>query len=252
MKLITFVFVMFNVAAHSACASDLPEQRPTDLSITFQRGGGVPPTGWLQFENVVLTVSGASSYEASVSGGESISLSFQTSEDVLDSLYNDLRNNEFDEIETTDIGEVFDGGGTSVTLRWGDTTMRVDDVGSSSVAPDWREPWERINQALHVTLLELLQPFSEPVDLHFAPSLYDRQVLISAGGVELFSGTVPEATGSENAIVTVSLLPAELALAVAVARGTQWVQGWIMVDGTNTQGFWIAEIEDTLVFEATP
>ena len=252
MRLITLVLLLFPVAASSSCASDLPEQRPTDLSITMQRGGGQPPTGWLQFEHLVLTVSGASSYEASVSGGESISLSFQTSDDVLDRLYNDLRDNEFDEIDTDDIGEVFDGGGTSVTLRWGDTTMRVDDVGSSSVAPDWREPWERITESLHLALLELVQPFSEPCDLHFAPSLHNRQVSIYSGGVELISGTILEATENENAVVTVHLLPAELELAVAVARGTQWVQGWIMVDGSGAHAFLISELDDALVFEAAP
>lgn len=248
MRLFTFAFLFFALAPTSSCATDLPEQRPTDLSITFQRGGGLPPTGWLQFESAVLASSG-SSYEASVSGGEGISLSFQTSDEMLDRLYQGFRDNQFGEIETTDIGEVFDGGGTSITLRWGDTTVQVDDAGSSSVEPDWREPWERITQTFHITLLELLEPFSSRVDLHFAPSLQNRQIMISSGGVELFSGTVPEATENQNAIITVYLLPTELALAVAVTRDAEWVQGWIMVDGSDPTSFWIAEVDEALVFE---
>lgn len=104
----------------------LPEKRPDDLRIWLSESGGMVPEGH------TITISRDSCTAEYHVRANTYSCRFQLTPEELDELWRTFHTAAFDRIgERTE--EVYDRGGTSIGLSWGNTTVSKSDGGMSFV-----------------------------------------------------------------------------------------------------------------------
>ena len=145
-KLFLFVFILPVSALLQSCGTQpLPEKRPEDMRITYIEDGGMLDKG------KTIYISRDSSYVTSRENGakNKIYMIFRNAE--LDSLYNTFRKNNFAEISVYEESEVYDRGGSSISMRWGEEKITKSNTGTSFVTEGSQAEYENIKEA--ITLL---------------------------------------------------------------------------------------------------
>lgn len=107
--------------------SQLPAERPADFSLSIHEDGGM-----LDQSTDYRLVAGNFIYENEV-GSDLTTAEFELSEEELNYLWERLRVLRFDHIQATEDQDVYDRGGYTITLSYGDTTLEVSDAGSSFI-----------------------------------------------------------------------------------------------------------------------
>jgi hypothetical protein len=118
----------------------LPEERPDELLIHFSSNGGMV----MQSEDIYLHED-SSSFRYNYNGAFG-STKIRMSEKELDRIYNIIRDNFFEDIETEQ-KNIADRGGITITLIWDENKISVSNSGMNFVKDEWHEEWNNIVNA---------------------------------------------------------------------------------------------------------
>lgn len=146
-----FVFPFFlagvffqSIGCTSPSNLHLPSQRPSDLKISYSYStGGMAPNP----SQLDIFLSEKESYSQTAQRGNIKKLDFVTTAAEMDTLYKMIQENRFDKI-TRHHKEIYDSGGGSILLQWGNTSIHQGDDGVGFIDDKWRPAYKKIEQAL--------------------------------------------------------------------------------------------------------
>jgi|GEM_PF-6558141 len=172
-------------AGLASCArTELPEQRPADLSISLHGDGGMLPEGY-SYEL------GKDSCVAAYHDGESRHrFRFTLRPGEWDTLYQLFRRQRFDRIRTHD-EEIYDRGGSSLSLRWKEQQFAKSNSGMSVVNEGWQDNYRFCREAVESLVRGKLNEQKKNVTLHFNHTLF-RSGFRWELQVEAVADTYPE------------------------------------------------------------
>jgi hypothetical protein len=209
-SLFLFLFlVLFSLSACQPPESQLPAERPADFSLSYSSSGGMLPIG----ENLTLTA-GTSTYEYYDHGNTTL-VEFELTEQELNDLYQWLRQNRFDLIETRS-EQVFDRGGESISINWGTTHYNVSNSGLSFIEEDWQEEWGNVLGAVTDLMQRKLEEQRVVYTIVLDRSLTGETVSIYLNNGPVFSGVVENADDLDAITFPQQQLPGVARLVVQV------------------------------------
>ncbi len=124
------------------CGSRLPQERPFDMQIGYSFNGGMMMVG----ENI--SISTAESSQRIFNHLATIKVHYQLSEAELDALYATFRENKIDRIKSTE-EMVYDRGGDSVSISFGEERYRASDSGINFIKDQWQDEFGRLVGAVN-------------------------------------------------------------------------------------------------------
>lgn len=127
-----FRFSLLTLLFLVACGSRMPEKRPSDFYLYYSDGGGMMPYG------IELTVDDQTATQEIFNEGVTVQITYQLTADEADTLYQTLVENRLDRIQTYDEEEVYDRGGTSVSVTADGEAFQVSDAGLTFVRDSWQ------------------------------------------------------------------------------------------------------------------
>lgn len=191
-----FRFSLFPLLLLVACGSRMPEKRPSDFYLHYSDGGGMMPYG------VGLTVDGQTATQEIFNEGVTVQITYQLTADEADTLYQTLVENRLDRIQTYDEEEVYDRGGTSVSVTADGETFQVSDTGLTFVKNSWQAEYggvlDGIAQVMERTYGTVATQFVITWDDSF--SMSGRTLHIYMDGD--FASLTSEAGSNQASIVT--------------------------------------------------
>ncbi len=125
-----------------ACGSQLPENRPSDFYLSYYDGGGMLPYG------ISLTVDGQTATQSIFNQGVTVEVVYQLTPDEVDRLYQTMVENRLDRIQTYEEDEVYDRGGTNVSVTADGATYEVRDSGLTFVQVGWQEEYDAVLEGI--------------------------------------------------------------------------------------------------------
>jgi hypothetical protein len=207
LRLFSVLFVFFA----SACASALPAARPPGARIDFSFSAGMLPQGF----STNLTEGGCTYTERS--GSSEKHFEFKLSPSELDGLWGVLRENKLDRLKT-DPGIVYDKGGYSVSVSWGDETHSLSESGAS-ISKGSQAAWDHIVEALLEVLRRERAKASVPLAVHLDPSVRSRALMITIQGANepAWLDTLSH-PGAAPEQVSRPVLPGPLVMSIVLGR----------------------------------
>jgi hypothetical protein len=212
---IAVIAVIVLALAGLACAlvsgrSDLPEERPADVTISYSVSAGMLPEG----TSMVLSSGGGSFTQHR--GQIKHEFAFDVKPADLDALYRVLRENRVDKIRT-DPGIVYDKGGSSIGLGWnqGAKWVTIGD-GGAEISARWQSEWRAVNAALGEFARKQVDARKVELAVTIDPSIRERSFTLSAGGATLVDRLSKSDPASER--VTVGVLPGSQAIEVNLLK----------------------------------
>jgi len=120
----------------------LPAERPSDLVIEWQEGGGMNPEG---SSVVIRNDKGTREFTDWIDGQiVKSTVNFTPTDSDLDALYATLRSNSFDTIQES-AATIYDGDNESIRISWGDNDVSI----WSLRVTDWdRSRFDRVYSAI--------------------------------------------------------------------------------------------------------
>lgn len=178
----------------------LPEQRPANLRIEYREDGG------MRYYSAGITLSEAESFYDQNNSGAKTHASFTVSPAELDVLYQKLRARQFEKISQTE-EEVYDRGGTAISVTWGAKSITVDDASMRFVDEQWRDAYQDITMAILTLATDKMAALKKPVVIRFDPSIKKSGLLplVSVDEETIYNNVA--GTSTVPASLTVSLLP---------------------------------------------
>ncbi|MCB9231357.1 MAG: hypothetical protein H6581_06835 [Bacteroidia bacterium] len=146
-KYLIFLLAGFLLACDSG--PRLPETRPADFRVEYFEGGGMLP------ESQQVTIRPDSTVDIIFLNGKKTRTVVANSAGELDDFYQKLRELRVLRIRSRDEGEVYDRGGTSVWLSWGEKSQQISDSGNLFV--------EEKFQADYAAMLKLILDYNAKV-----------------------------------------------------------------------------------------
>lgn len=131
---------------------DLPSERPADLEIRYYDGGGMNP------ESEEYFISADSVTRSSFYNSHHNHWLGKARASQLDSLYAQLLADDVTGIRSEDQGEVFDRGGVSVHIEFGEKRFAIVDAGNMFVEKGDHGRWQRLCQNLSAFVEAVLRP----------------------------------------------------------------------------------------------
>lgn len=139
MKRLSIFALVFSLLLTS-CSSRLPAQRPADFFLNYSVSAGMLPYG----SNVSLA--GEVAHTSFFAYGVTFDVAFQPAPAELDALYQVIVDNKFDRIQTYE-EEVYDRGGSSLTVTANGETFNKADGGMSYIKRGWQESYNHVEAA---------------------------------------------------------------------------------------------------------
>jgi hypothetical protein len=136
-------------AGLSACEAGLPETPPPDLRITYTYDPGrLPRARRLEIRGRVAR------YREMHRPAAPIAFSFRLSDSQYARLYAKLRAHRALEITSTDRGPVYDRGGVTITIAWGERRHRLSNASNRFVDRRWHGDFRAILRAFEHLIAE--------------------------------------------------------------------------------------------------
>lgn len=132
-----FLFLFAVQTLFTFCLSALPKEMPSDFYVRFYRGGGMRP------EYTEIYFDKDISYVKERKGREEEIVCFRTDPELLKNLYESIRKNRFDRIETR-TEKIYDRGGESVQVGAEGETYNKSDSGMTLIQPFWKSNWKNV------------------------------------------------------------------------------------------------------------
>lgn len=137
----SWLFILIVALLLTSCASRLPAQRPEDFFVNYSLSAGMLPYG----SNV--SVAGEVAHTSFFAYGVSFDVAFQPTAAELDSLYQVVVDNKFDRIQTYE-EEIYDRGGSSLTVTANGETFNKADGGMSYIRGNWQNAYNNVEAAV--------------------------------------------------------------------------------------------------------
>lgn len=183
----------------------LPETRPDDFYVRTYAGGGMTPEGYTLF------LSAAQSEYTAWVNGVNFTVQFQTPAERLDTLYQVLREQQFDRIQTYE-EMVYDRGGSSIQVRANQQNYDVSDGGMSFIEEGWQANYETVWQAINDAVPE---PAGKPVAIEWSENDTFSGLSITIEAGSLFQGVTEVGLDQHQAKVWLNPVPITLPLKVS-------------------------------------
>ncbi len=158
-----------------------PENRPSDVVIIYSENGGM-----LNISEKIF-ISQDSCYYEKNKYGNIVKVDFILNAKELDSLYNIVRKNKFNEIETYS-KTVYDRGGSFVSVMFGDTDFIKSNSGFSFIEKDWIEEYSNISGIINSTAQNAWNKKSRDFVVIVDNSLKDESGYIMFDNFRIFDG----------------------------------------------------------------
>ncbi len=174
----------------------LPPQRPADFAIALNSSPGMLP----QNTNVYLSLK--QSYIETYNNGAHSKNNFILTQGDMDTLYEILQKNNFTSI-TWHEEEIYDRGGTSVTVSWGNTNIIVANAGMSVIDDKWQADFDNLYNELSAFVSQKIELLRQPITFTFTPNLVN-------GKNRLYFTVDNSTTNSLNQTVSTTPLPSKV------------------------------------------
>lgn len=195
-----FFYLILLLLWLTACnSSQLPESRPEPFSLHFTSDGGMLPL------SEQLQLSERESYYDYFYSGVHVRIHFDMDVATLDGLYQTVRDNRFDQIESRE-ELVYDRGGESVAIQFDSEFYQVSNAGVRFVKSAWTAEWGNVLAAIYQ--LYDLDPAGNPFTLSWDNGLAPWQVELDLGSN--FAGALPASTMNELQFSLYQPIPIEL------------------------------------------
>lgn len=205
------------------CASmgggDLPKQRPDDLVITYNDGGGMLD----QSEEYFICKD--SCVRDSRFQGHQNRWMCKTDLKKLDDLYAQLVKDDVTSIKTEDQGEVYDRGGISLRFSFGDKNFQIIDAGSSFVVERDQDRFNRTSDAITGFVDECVQSQTISIRLDLQVDVQDSAVQSCSINLDNINVLNWQAQNAEPLaqLRTLEFLPGQYELQGSAQVGQKWV-----------------------------
>jgi hypothetical protein len=184
-------FVVFLGSCAAAPASPLPDARPADFEIAYNRGGGMVPYG----EGLRLSASGGT--YSLFNHGIQLEIAFAVKPDDLDRLYRLVKENRFDAIQTEQ-QKVYDRGGTSLQVTAAGRVYNVADSGMSFVKEPWRKQFAAVADALEAFARGTGREGGVEAAIVWDESLYFKHPRVAVDAGDAFLGANDDSPSSQS------------------------------------------------------
>ncbi|MEX1002085.1 MAG: hypothetical protein WDZ35_08215 [Crocinitomicaceae bacterium] len=143
-----------------------PPKSPGELVIQWNDGGGMLPVS-----EAIYISNDSCSWKYWRYQAETV-ISWKAKKKELDDLYAVMVKNKFDQVTSTNEGQVYDRGGVSIHIEVDDQKYKIDNSGSSFIADQWQGNFSAISHAIqtyakekvNLQLLELPLNVAEEID----------------------------------------------------------------------------------------
>jgi len=152
-------------------SSDLPAE-PKKLIIEWHEGGGMLPEG----EDIYLSTD--SSYYSRWKDQTHQQLYFQTSEQELLEIYQVCRDSKFDRIRLIEEHEVYDRGGTSISLNIDGNYVRKNNSGMTFLHEDDYDEYDVVASKIYEFALRKIEDQKIKTTLHIGENLKEKNYLV--------------------------------------------------------------------------
>ena len=194
-----FYLILLLLGLTACNKSQLPEARPEQFTLHFTSGGGMTPL------SEQLQLSESDSFYGYFYSGVNVQIHFEVDGAGLDGLYQTVRDNRFDQIESRE-ELVYDRGGESVTIQFGSESYQVADAGIRFVKSAWADEWGNVLAAIYQVYA--LDPAGMPIVLSWDNGLGSWQVVLDLGNN--FAGASPAPTMNRLQFLVYQATPIEL------------------------------------------
>lgn len=200
---LVFIPLLFILMACGGTA--LPETRPDDFYVRTYAGGGMTPEGY------TLTLSAEESEYTAWVNGVNFTVQFQTPAEQLDTLYQTLRQQQVDRIQTYE-ELVYDRGGSSIQVRANQQFYDVSDGGMSFIEEGWQANYEAVWQAINEAVPT---PTGKPVTIEWHENDYFSGLDITVQAGPSFQGVTEVGLDQHQAKLWLNPAPITLPLQVS-------------------------------------
>lgn len=130
----------------------LPQERPADFHVELYESAGMRP-----ISHTIAIASDSSSVKFDYSDAKQI-INFTLAEDELDALWAVIYNNKFDRITSSE-EEVYDRGGITIRIWYGDVFFSQSHSGMSFIDSSWSASFFAINEAIENIATTKIAPY---------------------------------------------------------------------------------------------
>ena len=147
-----YLFAVLLTALVSGCSTnDMPEQRPEDLTIVYKEDGGMADMGKTIF------LSKDSNYVIFRNNGTENKVYLKYNKADIDNIYKILRDKRFSNIGTHTEDEVYDRGGSSITVSFGGESITKSNTGTTYVDESSKKTYGEISTAINKMVDDFLE-----------------------------------------------------------------------------------------------
>jgi hypothetical protein len=211
---LVFLFNAFicNEAVKQEKDSDpLPGARPEKFAVSYFLGGG------MRYYGETLYISADScTYEINDEGAKS-KIYFNLSSDELDKLYKVFKDNDFHKIKTYD-QEVYDRGGVSISLSWGNgKSANVSDGGMTFIKENWKNEWSACISALKDIISTQLGKQKKDYEIRIDKTFFGKtmNIYVKSEVVIPKSTVMAESEMEKYVTKTIKLIPGEHVMSIS-------------------------------------
>ncbi len=247
MNLLFVILINFSLS-HFSCTgkiSDgkndpLPDKRPEKFIIEYRLDGG------MRYYSEALYISEDSSYFTINDGGAISRINFILDDKELDRIYKVFTDNEFDRIQTYE-EKVYDRGGNSVYLRWGNGKFNsVSSSGMNFIDKDWIDEWNICISSLRKIISTQSDKQKKEYEIRFGKSLFGKKVNVHINNYQLISGSIlaSEQDNEESITKSALLIPGKHRLSISWDKHGDN----IIIDADSTKSVMLLLVNDSLVY----
>jgi hypothetical protein len=161
------IVILFLVSACKVMLTNLPE-KPKQLEIKWSVDGGM-----LNRSEHIYISNDSCAYNLKIEGRQQF-VNFALNQDLLDSLYNSFYNNNFDKIESIE-KEIYDRGGTSISIEVDGYDYEVSNSGVSYVKENYKSNYLKVESAIKTIAFDELSKQKRLIDIKLDTSITNSE-----------------------------------------------------------------------------
>jgi hypothetical protein len=191
--------------------NDLPDSRPQKLLITYYDGGG------MVYYSEQLHISEDSCVYTINDAGTISKVYFSMTPVELDELYKVFTDNDFSSIKTYE-EKVYDRGGESISLSWGQgKSANILNGGITFIKDGWKKEWNNCIAAIEAALAKGTEKQKKDYEVRVDKTLFGKTMSVYIRQLQIIpQSTVMSESGMDNNISrTTKLLPGNYKMSVS-------------------------------------
>jgi hypothetical protein len=179
--------------------SSIADNAPKDFRVIMRDGGGMSRQGAEYF------ISKDSSYADIWEDDAETKIYFKVSTADLNKLYNIITNNEFEDVETFR-EEVYDRGGTTISVRANGEEYEKVDAGMTFIVESWRDEFANVENEIRRIVGDKLETMKREVTITIDENIMEADKIVN---FNIGDFTYMSARDGWQKIVTVKLYPGQ-------------------------------------------